>query len=245
MIAPSNWWEHFFEGLSVDLWLGAMSAEHTTREADVVERALQAPAGGDLLDVPCGGGRLSLELAGRGYRVTGVDLSGEFLAHARSCAGAETVSWQHRDMRDLPWPGRFDGAFCLGNSFGYLDDEGNAEFLRAVWTALKPGARFVLETPMVLENLLPHIQDRPWWKAGDIYLLAANQYDQLRGRLEIEYTFISDGRIEVRRGSHRAYRYIELHEMFRTAGFDATALQPWTREARSVTFVATRKEGPV
>ena len=67
-------------------------------------------------------------------------------------------------MRDLPWRARFDGAFCLGNSFGYLDDEGNAAFLRAVAAALKPGARFVLETPMVLENLLGHIKDRPGGK---------------------------------------------------------------------------------
>jgi hypothetical protein len=35
-------------------------------------------------------------------------------------------------MRDLPWSERFDGAFCAGNSFGYLDDEGNAAFLCAV-----------------------------------------------------------------------------------------------------------------
>jgi len=244
MTAPSNWWEHFFEGLSVDLWLAAIAPEHTAREADVVERALSAPAGGELLDVPCGAGRLSLALTDRGYHMTGVDLSSEFLAHARSCAGADKVSWERRDMRDLPWSNRFDGAFCLGNSFGYLDDDGNAAFLRAVWSALKPGARLVLETPMILENLLPHLQDRPWWKAGDIYLLAANRYDHLRSRLEIEYTFISEGRIEVRQGSHRAYRYAELYALLRDAGFAVDELQPWTREARSVTFVATKQAGP-
>ena len=152
MNVSSNWWEHFFEGLAVKLWLQALSPESTRREADVIERALAATPGAKLLDVPCGGGRLSLVLAERGYRVTGVDLSCEFLEHARSCPGAERVTWAHREMRDLPWPEGFDGAFCVGNSFGYLDDEGNAAFLRAVSTALKPGARFVLETPMVLET---------------------------------------------------------------------------------------------
>ena len=33
MNVDSNWWEHFFEGLSVKLWLDAMSQEHTDREA--------------------------------------------------------------------------------------------------------------------------------------------------------------------------------------------------------------------
>ena len=80
-------------------------------------------------------------------------------------------------MRDLPWRARFDGAFCVGNSFGYLDDERNVAFVRAVASALKPGARFVLETPMILENLLGHLQDRPWWKVGDTHLLVVNAYD--------------------------------------------------------------------
>src|SRR5207247_1169305 len=62
-----------------------------------------------------------------------------------------------------------------------LDDEGNVAFVRAVASALKPGARFVLETPMILENLLGHLQDRPWWKVGDTHLLVVNAYDATRG----------------------------------------------------------------
>ena len=144
-------------------------------------------------------------------------------------------------MRNLPWPGRFDGAFCVGNSFGYLDEEGNAAFLRAVSAALKPGARFILETPMVLENLLGHIQDRSWWKVGDVYLLVSNQYDHTRSRLDIEYTFLSNGCAEVRYGSHQAYIYLELCELIAAAGFDVATATPWTRDARSVTFIATRR----
>ena len=41
-------------------------------------------------------------------------------------------------MRDLPWPGRFDGAFCVGDSFGYLDDAGNAAFFQRRLAALNP-----------------------------------------------------------------------------------------------------------
>ena len=240
MDVQSNWWEHFFEGVSVDLWLRAVPPEHTAREAEFLDRALAAPAGAELLDVPCGGGRLSLALASRGYRLTGVDFSSEFLAHARACEGSDRITWEQRDMRDLPWPARFDGAFCLGNSFGYLDDSGNVSFLRAVAAALKPGARFILETPMVLENVLAHIQDRPWWKVGDLRLLVANQYDHTTGRLEIEYTFVSNGRLDVRRGSHQTFTYRQLVDQLEKAGFTVELSQPWTRDAHSVTFIATR-----
>lgn len=241
MDVKSNWWERFFEGVAADLWLEALSPEHTKREAEFLVRALAVPSGAELLDVPCGGGRLSLALAERGYRLTGVDWSSEFLDHARSRDGSDRVTWERRDMRDLPWRERFDGAFCVGNSFGYLDDEGNAAFLRAVHAVLKPGARFVLETPMVIENLLGHLQKRPWWKAGEVYLLVANEYDQTRGRLDIEYTFISNGRVDTRRGSHRAFAYRELVEIIASAGFAVELSEPWTREAASVTFIATRR----
>ena len=240
-VMNANWWEHFFEGLSVQLWLEAMSPEHTDREADRLEERLAAPAGAELLDVPCGGGRLALALAGRGYRVTGVDLSRPFLDHARTRVDADRVTWEHRDMRDLPWPARFDGAFCVGNSFGYLDDSGNAAFLQAVAAALKPGARFVLETPMVIELLLPRLQDRPWWRVGEMYLLVANAYDHVRSRLEIDYTFIAHGRTEVRHGSHRAFTYAELHDLIDRSGFDVSLADPWKRESTTVTFVGTRR----
>ena len=58
MNVASNWWEHFFEGLSVKLWLDALSQDHTNKEADTIARLLNAAPGGELLDVPCGGGRL-------------------------------------------------------------------------------------------------------------------------------------------------------------------------------------------
>jgi len=182
---------------------------------------------------------LERALAARGYRVTGVDWSSEFLAHARSADALRQVTWEQRDMRDLPWTARFDSALCVGNSFGYLSDDGNAAFLGAVRTALRSGGRFVLETPMVVENLLHHLQPRRWWKIHDTYLLAENEYDAATARLDIEYTFISDGRIEVRRGSHRAYTCRELTDLLTACGFAVELAEPWTLDAPSISFVAT------
>ena len=240
MNVQTNWWENFFEGLAVRMWLQAIPAEHTEREADRLGRLLAVSPGAEILDVPCGAGRLSLALAERGYDLTGVDWSSESLDHARSRGASHPINWEQRDMRDLPWPGRFDGVFCVGNSFGYLNDDGNAAFLRAVWAALKPGGRFVLETPMVLENLLNHLQPRPWWKTGDVYLLVENQYDPVRSRLDIEYTFVSDGRVEVRRGSHRAYTFRELMELLTACGFAVELADAWTGDAHSACFIATK-----
>ena len=240
MDIPSNWWETFFNGVAVDLWVSAVSPEQNEQEAALLARLLNVPAGSELLDVPCGAGRLSVALAASGFRVTGVDLSEPFLDRARAADPAGTVRWEQRDMRDLPWGARFDGAFCVGNSFGYLDDDGNAAFLRAVASALKPGAPFVLETPMVLESLLRTIKDRLWLKAGDVHLLVSNRYDHTRGRLDIEYTFVSDGRLESRSGTHRAYTYRQLIELFHAAGLSAAPVAPWTVDSHKLLLVARR-----
>ena len=239
MNAQPDWWNTFFEGPVVAMWLQAIGPEPTAREAERLARLLAIPAGAEVLDVPCGGGRIALALREHGYRVTGVDWSAEFLGHALAADAAGDVTWERRDMRDLPWQARFDGAVCVGNSFGYLDDTGNAAFLQAVRAALKPGARFVLETPMVLENLFGHLQQRPWWKVGDVHLLVENRYDQASSRLEIEYTFVWNGAVHVRRGSHRAYSYRELVQLIRVTGFEVDLAEPYTRESHVVTFVAT------
>ena len=74
-----------------------------------------------------------------------------------------------------------------------------------------------------------------------MYLLVANEYDHTRSRLDIEYTLLSNGRTEVRYGSHRAYRYPELRELIESVGFDVAVAEPWTRDAHTVTFLATRR----
>src|SRR5437016_5021851 len=95
---PSDWWRQFFSGVVVDLWLRVPTEEQTRGEADFIEKVLQLPPEGRVLDVPCGGGRHSIELAARGYRLTGVDISADFLQAARALAAERqlSVAWDER-----------------------------------------------------------------------------------------------------------------------------------------------------
>jgi SAM-dependent methyltransferase len=235
MAVPGDWWKTFFKDVAVEMWMQAVPAGRTEDEADELTTRLGLTPGASVLDAPCGAGRLALALGRRGYDVTGVDWSVDFLDRARATAGADAITWHQGDMRDLPWRGRFDAAFCVGNSFGYLDDEGNAAFLRAVATSLKPGGRFLLETPMIIEAL-HHLQDRPWWQVGDIRLLVKNEYDAARARLDIEYTFVERGRITTRHGTHRVYGYAELIRCLEAAGFRVEPCA-WTRDLPVATFI--------
>src|SRR2546427_478081 len=113
MTVPSNWYEDFFHGVAIDLWRKAIPPEHTQAEADFLVGALQCDKGAHLLDVPCGNGRLSFELAGRGFRVTGVDISEEFIEEARSeknQSGPFELEFALGDMRHLEGNAIYDGA---------------------------------------------------------------------------------------------------------------------------------------
>lgn len=248
MSVPADWWRSFFTGVAVEMWLRCTPDEMTRREADFLEKALALPAGARVLDTPCGGGRHALELAARGHRVSAVDLSAEFLDAARVSAGRRglSVDWRQADMRDLPWEGEFDGAYCLGNSFGYLGDEGDAAFVRAVARALKPGGRLAINSGAIAEALLPQLKDRLWYEIGDILFLVQNRYDHARGVLESELTFVQGGKLEKRPIAQRVYTYGEVVRLLAGAGLTAadgyggTAFEPFRLGSAQLYLVATK-----
>jgi SAM-dependent methyltransferase len=218
-----NWYENFFSGVALDMWRKAVTPAQTLAEADFLEKALQLPRNGRVLDNPCGNGRHALELAARGYRVTGIDVSAEFIAEATASAQARGLDaeFQHRDMRDVGSTAEFDGVFCFGNSFSYMDYDGSCAFLAAVSLALKPGGRFVLESGIMAESLLPKLERRRWLQLGDIVFLSSNEYDAVESRLDIQYTFIRDGITDTREASSYIYTVAELRRMLSHAGLHA------------------------
>jgi SAM-dependent methyltransferase len=217
-----NWETNFFRGIALEAWRRCLTPEMTRAEVDFLERKLAIAPGAHLLDVPCGNGRHSIEFAGRGYRVTGLDLSEEFLAEARNRSAA--VNWVSGDMRALAFEAEFDGACCFGNSFGYLDAGEASRFLAAIAKGLKPGARFALDTGMVAESILPALSRNRWYRLGDLLMLSRNWYHPAESRLQIEYTFISGGEQQTRDSSSYVFTTAELCRIHRDAGLEPVEL---------------------
>jgi len=97
-------------------------------------------SGGSALDLCCGPGRHSVELARRGFQVTGVDRSPFLLGKAREHAAKSgaSVEWIEQDMRNFVRPASFDLACSLFTSFGYFQDEqDDLRVLRNIHQSLK------------------------------------------------------------------------------------------------------------
>lgn len=221
----SNWQTDFFQGPALEFWRRAMTPEQTRTQADFLEKALDAPPNAQLLDVPCGNGRHAVELARRGYSLTGVDSSEEFIAEARQ--NNLPIRWILGDMRDLPWTQEFHGVYCCGNSFGYLDFADARKFLASVARTLQPRGRFVMDTGMAAESILPALGKGRWHRMGDMIVLSENQYHPKESRLDIDYTFIQQGKVETHPSASYCFTSGEICRMHDEAGLEVLDLLGW------------------
>ncbi|MCK6471816.1 MAG: class I SAM-dependent methyltransferase [Planctomycetes bacterium] len=218
---PKDWTQAFFGGAWLGQQLQGYEAEKNTREADFIEGTLALSPGAKVLDLPCGEGRLAIELAARGYMLTGLDFNPPVVAQAKERAAERKVSvdFQVGDMRRLAYDGEFDAVLNWFGSFGYFDEATNLEVAKGFARALKPGGKLLIDF-QVLETVLPKYTTRGWSETKDgAKILEERCYDPATGRIESTWTWIKDGKEESYDLSLRIYSFRELAELLRSAGF--------------------------
>jgi SAM-dependent methyltransferase len=93
----------------------------TVKDVNFIESFLER--GDAILDVGCGTGRHCLELAKRGYKVAGIDVSDAMLSKARKKAKRKgfQIEFKYGDMRNIPAEdGSFDCVICLYSAFCHI-----------------------------------------------------------------------------------------------------------------------------
>ena len=128
------------------------------------------------------------------------------------------------DKRAIEGEHIYDGAYCFGNSFGFLEYDDMEKFLSGMARALKPGSRFVVETAMAAESFLPDFEEQTCHQVGDITLTTKERYNAAEGCIDSEYILERDGRSESRLAKHWIYTAAEIQRMLRRAGFEVLDL---------------------
>ncbi len=123
-------------------------------------------------------------------------------------------------MRAVPTHGGFDAAFCFGNSFGYLDDSGNVEFIEAVAAALKPGGRFALDFGQTAEGVYPRLEPRQEGEMAGFRFVEETRLDPATSRIENVFEFSKDGKTERKLASQRVYLAGDVVRMLAAAGLE-------------------------
>lgn len=143
-----NWFEEWFDSPLYEKLYANRDETEAQQLIDLLEETLSLNTCSKILDLGCGRGRHSINLARKGYNVTGIDLSEQAIETAKEKAkneGLMGLKFEVRDMRN-PLPERFDAIVNLFTTFGYFsDDEENAAVLDSVVDMLKPGGIFVLD----------------------------------------------------------------------------------------------------
>jgi SAM-dependent methyltransferase len=193
---------------------------------DEVERAvklLELPDSAAVLDIPCGPGRHALELARRGFRVTGVDRTRAYLDEARRLASDESLSveWVEADMREFRREAAYDAVLNLYTSFGYFGDP--AEEIQTAghfWASLRPGGRLLMD--MMGKEVVARIyQERDWQELDDgvLFLQERRPIRDWRG-FDIRWIAIRGAQRHEQRFTLQLYSAAELVALLRDVGFD-------------------------
>ncbi|MFD1547507.1 class I SAM-dependent methyltransferase [Nonomuraea guangzhouensis] len=223
----SAWYADFFTELPNAFWRAAVPEGTTAAEVGFVARVAGLRPGSRVLDVACGSGRHALELARRGYQVTGLDVSAEAIAHARATAAGERLDLDLRqgDMRALPADVRAEAAMCMGNAFGYLEHAGTQRFLADLRGLVVPGGTLILDYGFVAESLLPNLAlEEPPMTFGGVEAVSVNEYDTANSRWLTSFTFRRG--TEEHRGTSVQYVYTaaEVVRLVAEAGFSGVEL---------------------
>lgn len=223
----SDWWRLIFDSLYLKTDADVVNDQNITRkEIDFFTEVLNLQPDDRILDLCCGHGRHSLELARRGFRfVEGLDRSHYLIQRAKASAKKENLSVKFRegDARKVPYPpDTFDVVLILGNSFGYFEStQEDLKVLKEVFRLLKPWGKLLIDVSDG-EYMREHYQPRSWeWIDKKHFVCRERTLSLDKQRLisrEV-ITHVERGVIADQFYAERLYTRESLTELLEAAGF--------------------------
>lgn len=149
---------------------------------------LARQAGGPILELGCGYGRITIPLAQRGVQdLTGVELSAPSLAYARTRTGTLPIRWVEADVRDFHLNQRYPFIFARGDVCNFMLTRRDQEaMLTRVREHLADRGKFLVDTmPMRPDKMIGDPEDIPWYTINhpngrQIYTAGRGWFDHIR-----------------------------------------------------------------
>ncbi|MCP4674586.1 MAG: class I SAM-dependent methyltransferase [Deltaproteobacteria bacterium] len=225
--------------------------EATAVEVEQLIALVSLQRGARVLDLPCGMGRYTLELARRGMEVTAVDLTESYLDNGKEQARIDEleVEFLRADMRDFRRESTFDAAVNLFTSFGYFEDRADDQrMLDNFYYSLRPGGVLVME--MFGKEIAARVfVERVWSEEPDgTLLLEERSLKDGWSRIENRWILVKNGVQKEYRFELRIYGAAELGMMLEQAGFCDVEFfgnlegKPYDQQAERLVAVARKRQ---
>jgi len=207
---------------------------------------LKIDPGVSVLDLCCGPGRHSLELARNGFSIIGVDRTQTYLETARKQAEIEglKVEFIQEDMRSFCKPNAFDVVINLFTSFGYFEDiKDDKQVITNVYRSLKNKGVFLIDI-MGKEVLARVFCERNWHEVDNNIVLEERKICKNWSWIDNRWILIKDGKKEEYKISHRIYSAVELIALLNECGFNLIDVygdltgEPYDHTAKRLILVA-------
>jgi SAM-dependent methyltransferase len=206
-------------------------------------------SGPSIVDLCCGFGRITLELARRGFTATGVDLSENYVRTARKTAAREGLdtAFIRKDVRGFRRKDAFDVAVNLYNSFGYFEDpKDDLLLLRNARYSLRRGGALIIDV-LGKEIAVRDYTEAEWFeRAGYTFLTESNPVDSWT-RIRNRWILFKNRKCWEKVFIQRLYAASELRTLLYRAGFASVEIyggwdeSPYDENAKTLIAVG-RKE---
>lgn len=224
---PADWWKHVFDTIYLKTDGDVVNdPDITKKEVDMIIEILDLKPEDRILDLCCGHGRHSLELARRGFKnVEGLDISHYLIRRAKAQAKKEMLQVRFRvgDARKLPYPAdSFDAVILMGNSFGYFENiSDDLRVLREIRRVLRPWGKVLIDVADG-DYLKQNYQKRSWEWIGKTLFVCRERSLSSDGERLITREIVIDikrGCIADRFYAVRLYNKDLLKRLIEQAGF--------------------------
>jgi len=222
-----DWWRLLFNSLYLKTDGDVVDdPQVTVKEVDTFLKILNVSPEDKILDLCCGQGPDSLELARRGFTdVEGLDRSRYLVQKAKAQNKKESLNVKFRegDARKLPYqPDTFDSVMILGNSFGYFETpQDDVRVLKEVFRVLKPWGKILIDVADG-DYLKRRFQPRSWeWIDKNYFVCRERSLSMDKQRLisrEV-ITHVGKGVIADQFYAERLYTRKSIEELLKTIGF--------------------------
>lgn len=215
-----GWWETLFSEDYLQTYVPP-TPEQVARQCDFFWDVLDLKRGQTVLDVGCGLGLHAVELTRRGCLVVGIDLSLPMITRAAEAAQQQNlrINFLHADIREIEFEGTFDAVLCVGTTFGFFDDQENAEVLQRMYAALRPSGKLLLDVTN-RDYVLASQPNLVWFQGDNCLCMEESDFNYFTSQLSMKRTLMQDdGRQSEVSYALRLYSLHELGQLLRHVGF--------------------------